>query len=52
MFFLKRRYAALPIVLAGYGLEVNNQKQLPVYFRKSLVGEFKADIIVNDVVIV
>jgi len=51
--FLESVYEkAMMIVLTGYGLEVNNQKYLPVYFRGSLVGEFKADIIVNDKVIV
>jgi len=51
--FLESVYEkAMMIVLTGYGLEVNNQKYLPVYFRGNLVGEFKADIIVNDKVIV
>ena len=51
--FLESVYEkALLIVLAGYGLNASNQKYLPVYFRNTLVGEFKADIIVNDAVIV
>ncbi|MBN2035773.1 MAG: GxxExxY protein [Chitinispirillaceae bacterium] len=51
--FLESVYEkALLIVLAGYGLQVTSQKYLPVYFRNNLVGEFKADIVVNDAVIV
>ena len=51
--FLESVYEkALLIVLAENGLQVSNQKYLPVYFRNNLVGEFKADIIVNDLVIV
>ncbi len=51
--FLESVYEkALLIVLAEEGLLVSNQKYLPVYFRDNLVGEFKADIVVNDLVIV
>jgi GxxExxY protein len=51
--FLESVYEnSLLIVLAANGLKVDNQRPIPVYFRGNLVGEFKADIIVNDKVLV
>lgn len=43
---------ALVIELLALGLLVECQKQIPVYYAGQLVGEYYADILVNDVVMV
>lgn len=43
---------ALEQVLFSYGLRVNCQHCIDVYFRNKIVGEFKADMIIEDKVIV
>ncbi len=51
--FLESVYEkALSIVLTEYGLSVERQKDIPVYFRTQLVGDFKADLVVDGKVIV
>ena len=51
--FLESVYEnALYIVLTGYGLYVERQKDIPVFFRGNIMGDFKADLIVNGKVIV
>lgn len=51
--FLESVYEnALYIVLKGYGLAVEKQKGIDVHFRGNIIGEFRADLIVNDTVIV
>ncbi|MBJ6798837.1 GxxExxY protein [Geomonas propionica] len=50
--FLEKVYEnALVIELAKLGLEVNQQPKIPVYYDGLLVGEYFADIVVQDVVI-
>ena len=50
--FLESVYEkSLIIVLTGFGLKANSQQSVPVYFRKNLVGDFRADIIVNDLIL-
>ena len=51
--FLESVYEnALYIVLTGYGLCVEKQKDIPVFFRSKVIGDFKTDLIVNEKVIV
>lgn len=51
--FLESVYEnALYIVLTGYGLTVERQKDISVFFRDNIVGDFKTDLIVNEKVIV
>jgi len=51
--FLESVYEnALYIVLTGYGLCVEKQKDISVFFRGKVIGYFKADLIVNEKVIV
>jgi len=51
--FLESVYEnALYIVLTEYGLCVERQKDIPVFFRGKVIGDFKADLIVNEKVIV
>ncbi len=51
--FLESIYEnALYIVLTGYGLCVKRQKDISVFFRGNIIGDFKADLIVNEKVIV
>ena len=51
--FLESVYeSALCIVLTGNGLNVERQKDISVFFRGNNVGYFKADMIVNERVIV
>tara|TARA_B100001964_G_C13955217_1_gene475163 strand:- start:51 stop:461 length:411 start_codon:yes stop_codon:yes gene_type:complete len=51
--FLESVYEkALNIVLTGYGMRVERQKDIPVSFRSNIIGNFKADLIVNERVIV
>ncbi|MBJ6752270.1 GxxExxY protein [Geomonas anaerohicana] len=50
--FLEKVYEnALVIELAKLGLEVNQQPKIPVYYDGLLVGEYFADVVVQDVVI-
>jgi len=51
--FLESVYEkALHIVLTGYGLNAERQKAISVYFRGHVIGEFKADLVINESVIV
>jgi len=51
--FLESVYEnALYIVLTGYGLCVERQKDISVFFRGKVIGDFKADLIVNEKIIV
>jgi len=51
--FLESVYeSALYIVLTGYGLCVERQKDISAIFRGDIIGDFKADLIVNEKVIV
>ena len=43
---------ALYIVLTGYGLCVERQKDISVFFRGKVIGDFKADLIVDEKVII
>ena len=51
--FLEKVYQnAMYFELKNKGFKVEAQKQIKVYFRKQLVGEYYADLIVEDKVIV
>jgi len=51
--FLESVYEnALYIVLTGHGLCVERQKDISVFFRGKVIGDFKVDLIVNEKVIV
>jgi len=51
--FLESVYEnALYIVLSGYGLTVERQKNISVIFRDNIVGDFKADLIVDGNIII
>jgi GxxExxY protein len=51
--FLESVYeSALYMVLTGYSLYVERQKNISVFFRGKEVGDFKADLIVNEKVII
>lgn len=51
--FLEKVYEkALFIELQNSGFRVETQKPIKVHYRKQLVGEYYADMIVNDVVII
>ena len=51
--FLESVYEnALYIVLTGYGLCVERQKDISVFFRGKVIGDFKADLIVNEKIII
>ncbi len=51
--FLESVYEnALYIVLTGYGLSVEKQKDISVFFRGDRIDDFKTDLIVNGKVIV
>ncbi|MCP4366861.1 MAG: GxxExxY protein [Deltaproteobacteria bacterium] len=51
--FLESVYEnALYIVSTGYGLSVEKQKDISVFFRGDKIGDFKTDLIVNGKVIV
>ncbi len=50
--FLEKVYQnALLLELSSTGLHVESQKQIKVYYQDKAVGEYYADIIVDDVVI-
>ncbi len=42
---------ALAIELKKAGFQIEKQKSIDVYYEKELVGHFRADIIVNDLII-
>jgi len=51
--FLESVYEnALYIVLTGYGLCVERQKNINVFFRGTIIGDFKTDLIVDKKVII
>lgn len=51
--FLESVYEnALYIVLSGYGLTVERQKNISVIFRGDVIGDFKADLIINGNIII
>jgi GxxExxY protein len=51
--FLERVYQnAMVLALKSEGLEVVTQKPLKVYYQERIVGDYFADIMVNDVIIV
>lgn len=51
--FLESVYEkALMIELRAIGLQVENQKSINVFYKDQLIGEFKADILVEDKVII
>jgi GxxExxY protein len=51
--FLEKVYEnALAITLRKWGLEVQQQRHVQVYFECEFAGEFKADLLVNGVLIV
>jgi len=51
--FLESVYEnALYIVLTGYGLCVERQKDISVFFRGTRIGDFKEDLIVDEKVII
>ena len=51
--FLESVYEkALMIELQAVGLQVENQKSINVIYKGKLIGEFKADIVVEDKVII
>src|SRR4051812_3091689 len=50
--FLESVYErSLVMALRQAGLNVEQQKSIPVYFRNEIVGEYFADLVVNDTVI-
>jgi len=50
--FLEKVYQnAMIIALAGKGFKVEPQKRIDVYFQNQIVGEYYADILVNDLII-
>jgi len=50
--FLESVYEnALYIVLTGYGLHVERQKDISVFFRGNIIGNFRADLIVEEKVV-
>ena len=51
--FLESVYEnALYIILTGYGLCVERQKDISVFFRGTIIGDFKADFIIDEKVII
>lgn len=51
--FLESVYEnALYIVLTGHGLSVERQRDISVFFRGNVIGDFKADLIVEGNVII
>ena len=51
--FLEKVYEnAMSIALTSMGLKVTPQDEILVYFQNQVVGEYFADLVVNDVVIV
>ena len=51
--FLEKIYEnALAMELEGKGFQIQQQKAISVYYRQRLMGEYFADLVVNDLVIV
>ena len=51
--FLESVYEnALYIILKGYGLHVEKQKDISVYFRGQVIGQFKADLIIDEKIVI
>lgn len=51
--FLESVYQnAMSLALAQAGLQVSREVALPVFFRGEIVGDFRADLIINGVVII
>ena len=51
--FLEKVYEnALALALKSMGLEVQQQKRIEVYFQDCVVGEYFADLVVEDVIII
>jgi GxxExxY protein len=51
--FLEKVYEnAMAIALTSMGLKVEPQVEILVYFQNQVVGEYYADLVVNDVVII
>ena len=51
--FLEKVYEnAMVIALASLGLKAEPQVEIPVYFQGQVVGEYFADLLVNNVVII
>ena len=51
--FLESVYQrAMTIALRAQGLEISTETPLPVWFRGEQVGDFRADLVVNDRVVV
>lgn len=50
--FLESVYAeAMALALAAAGLEVRREVEIPVWFRGKLIGDFRADLVVEEAVI-
>lgn len=50
--FLESVYEnALRIVLSNHGLKVETQKEIQVVFRREIVGNYRADMLVEDKII-
>ena len=50
--FLEKVYEnALMVLLREEGIKAEQQKQVPVYFHKELVGDYYADVLVEDKII-
>jgi GxxExxY protein len=43
---------AMEVLLLDFGFQVGRQQDINVYFRGKIVGEYKADLIVNDLVLI
>jgi len=51
--FLENVYLnALGIELVNIGLEIEKEREIKVYYQKQIVGKYRADIIVNNMIIV
>ncbi len=51
--FLESIYeASLVVELRKAGLRIEQQKQLPIYYREVLVGEHRLDLLVEDLIVV
>ncbi len=50
--FLEKVYQnAMYLELKSQGFKVEPQRQIKVYYKKELVGDFFADLLINDVII-
>ena len=51
--FLENVYQnALILELKNNGFKIEAQKSIDVYFKKDIVGNYKADLVVNDIIII